>query len=110
MTGLNLAKLKSKVVGKEMDFDYLAKMEDVVEVVECDMEEEFIVADEAVKPEAPDLLDVPEHKKIFNQEFKANDIIKKWDKLTVLPTDNKNGKCDKLSFLPRTQISPLVGG
>jgi len=42
--------------------------------------------------------------KELRDEFKANDIIKKWDKLTVLPTDNKNGKCDKLSFLPRTKL------
>lgn len=69
MTGLDLAKLNTKA-HSEIDFEYLAKMED--EILE---EEDFIDADGDTKSETADLKDVPKHKKIFNQEFRANDIL-----------------------------------
>ena len=68
MTGLDLAKLNTKT-SSNIDFEYLAKMEDDLE------DEDFTEADEDLKPEAADLKDVPKHKKIFNQEFRANDIL-----------------------------------
>ena len=71
MTGLDLAKLKNKA-GSDMDFEYLAKMEDVVDF---EIEEDFTEIDEDIKSNAVELKDIPKHKKIFNQEFRANDIL-----------------------------------
>jgi len=71
MTGLNLAKLNSKTPN-EMDFEYLAKMEDADDF---EIEEDFTEIDNEAKAEAADLKDIPKHKKIFNQEFRANDIL-----------------------------------
>ncbi len=71
MTGLDLAELKKKA-DNEMDFEYLAAMEDDEDF---ELEEELLEIDEDIKPEAEDSKDLPKHKKIFNQEFRANDIL-----------------------------------
>ncbi|MEI8388639.1 MAG: sigma-70 family RNA polymerase sigma factor [bacterium] len=71
MTSLDSVKLNSKA-SSEMDFEYLAKMEDVGVF---EIEEDFTEIDEDIKSNAAELKDVPKHKKIFNQEFRANDIL-----------------------------------
>jgi RNA polymerase primary sigma factor len=71
MTGLDLTKLNNNKVNIEMDFDYLAKMEDE----DFELEEDFIDIDEIAKPSIANLKNIPKHKKIFNQEFRANDIL-----------------------------------
>jgi len=71
MTNSNLAKLNNKAT-KDMDFEYLANMEDVNNF---EIEEDFTEIDNDIKAEAVELKDIPKHKKIFNQEFRANDIL-----------------------------------
>ena len=71
MTSLDSVKLNSKA-SSEMDFEYLAKMEDVGVF---EIEEDFTEIDEDIKSNAAELKDIPKHKKIFNQEFRANDIL-----------------------------------
>jgi RNA polymerase primary sigma factor len=66
MTGTNFAKLNNE---DKMDFDYLASMEDEEFEAEEAFEAEIV---EDVKSYA---VEVPKHKEIFNQEFRANDIL-----------------------------------
>ena len=71
MTSLDLAKLNTKTTS-DIDFDYLAKMEDDDSF---EIGEDFTETDEDIKSDAVNLKNIPKHKKIFNQEFRANDIL-----------------------------------
>lgn len=64
MTRTDLAKTKSKTTGTP-DFDYLTSLED----------EDFEGLDEEIKAPSKDITGIPKHKQVFNQEFKANDIL-----------------------------------
>lgn len=68
MTSFDLKKLKEDSY-TEMDFDYLSQLE------EEDIDESFEEADEEIKADSEKSTNIPKHKKVFNQEFRANDIL-----------------------------------
>ena len=73
MTGLDLKNLKSKT-DCEMDFDYLSCMEEEDFEETIGLEEDFD-DNENAKNDSKRTSGLPKHKKVFNQEFRANDIL-----------------------------------